>query len=81
MIDQCNSVQCFLMRFPIDVAFVDKDYKVLNVITKMKSWSVSPIVSKSKYVIESNAGELSGMLEKGGSASDYLKLDIFIIKY
>ncbi len=65
VIDPCNSVHCFFMRFPIDVAFVDKDNKVLNVISNMKPWSISPIVSKSKYVIESNAGELSGMLEKG----------------
>jgi len=65
VIDPCNSVHCFFMRFPIDVAFVDKDNKVLNVISNMKPWSISPIVLKSKYVIESNAGELSGTLEKG----------------
>lgn len=65
VIKPCNSVHCFFMKFPIDVAFVDKDDYVIKVITHMKPFSASPIVSGAKYVIEANAGIFSGKLEIG----------------
>lgn len=65
LIKPCNSIHCFFMRFPIDVAFVDRDHKVIMVIPGMKPFSASPIVPGSKYVIEANAGEFDGKLDKG----------------
>lgn len=52
LIDPCNSIHCFFMKMPIDVLFIDKNNKVIHKITKMKPWRISPIISKSKYVIE-----------------------------
>lgn len=65
MIDPCNSVHCFFMKFPIDVAFVDKENRVCQIITGMKAGAVSPIVWKAKYVIEGNANAFSGRLKTG----------------
>ncbi|HBZ35964.1 MAG TPA: DUF192 domain-containing protein [Rikenellaceae bacterium] len=65
IIKPCNSVHCFFMKFPIDVAFVDKENRVVKIIFSMKPGSVSPIVSKSYFVIEANAGELEGDINLG----------------
>ena len=61
----CNSIHCFFMKFPIDVAFVDKDDRVLRIITAMKPGHISPIVWKSAYVIESNQNTLEQNLRVG----------------
>lgn len=65
LIKPCNSIHCFFMKFPIDVAFVDKDHKVIKVLPGMKPFSTSPIVTGAKFVIEANAGEFNEKLEKG----------------
>lgn len=62
IIEPCNSVHCFFMRFPIDVIFVDSDDRVVHIIPAMKPGRISPIVRKAKYVIESNAHTLSEKL-------------------
>lgn len=62
IIEPCNSVHCFFMRFPIDVIFVDSDDRVVHIISAMKPGRISPIVRKAKYVIESNAHTLSEKL-------------------
>lgn len=64
LIKPCNSIHCFFMKFPIDVAFVDKDLKVIRVIPGMKPFSASPIVLGAKFVIETNAGDLNGKLQQ-----------------
>ena len=65
MINPCNSVHCFFMKFPIDVVFVDKDHLVVHIISNMKPGSISPIVKKAKYVVESNANTVSRKVEIG----------------
>lgn len=65
LINPCNSIHCFFMKFPIDVAFVDKEHKVIRVIPGMKPFSASPIVPGAKFVIEANDGEFNGKLQQG----------------
>lgn len=65
LINPCNSIHCFFMKFPIDVVFVDKDDRVCHIITAMKPGKVSPIVGKAKYVIEGNANAFTGKLNIG----------------
>lgn len=50
-----KQVHTVRMRFPIDVAFVDKDGRVLRAAT-LPPWRVSRPVPKSAYVIEASAG-------------------------
>lgn len=69
MINPCNSVHCFFMKFPIDVVFVDKDHRVVHIISNMKPGSISPIVRKSKYVVESNANTVSKQVRIGDRLS------------
>jgi uncharacterized membrane protein (UPF0127 family) len=65
MITPCNSVHCFFMKFPIDVVFVDKDHRVVHIISNMKPGSISQIVKKAKYVVESNANTVSKKVKIG----------------
>ena len=69
IIQPCNSVHCFFMRFPIDVIFVDSDDRVVHIMPAMKPGKISPIVRKAKYVIESNANTLSEKLRIGDEIS------------
>ncbi|HEV3123406.1 MAG TPA: DUF192 domain-containing protein [Candidatus Dormibacteraeota bacterium] len=67
----CNSIHMFFMRFPLDVAFLDKDGRVLRVYHGLRPWRVSRIVRRAKSAIELPAGTLAAIgVEKGA----YLRL-------
>lgn len=65
LIKPCSSVHTIGMKFPIDVAFVDKDNKVIHIIEDMKKGKVSPIVKKSKFVLEAKSGAFKDKLSLG----------------
>lgn len=54
LIKPCSSVHSFHMKFLFDVAFVDKNNRVIHIIHSMKPWLLSPVVRNSKYVIEAS---------------------------
>jgi uncharacterized protein len=60
IIQPCNSVVSFFMRFEIDVVFVSGDSRVLHMIHAMRPWRTSKIVRGSKLVVELPGGTLSG---------------------
>jgi uncharacterized membrane protein (UPF0127 family) len=51
----CRSVHTFFMRFPIDVAFCDREGVVVRIRT-LRRWRVSAVVRRSAFVIEAEAG-------------------------
>lgn len=59
IIQPCNSVVSFFMRFRIDVVFLSKDLRVLHMIHAMPPWRTSKIVRGSKLVVELPAGTLA----------------------
>lgn len=59
ILDPCNSVHTFFMRFPIDVLFVDKNYKVIKIISQLNPNKVSPIYWHVSKVIELPSGMLN----------------------
>ncbi len=58
IIQPCNSVVSFFMRFPIDVMFLGKDMRVMHMIHAMAPWRTSKIVRGAKLVVELPAGTL-----------------------
>lgn len=48
----CNSVHTYFMKFPIDVLFLNKEYKVVRIIENLRPFKVSPFVRKAYYVVE-----------------------------
>jgi len=64
MIIPCNSIHTYRMKFPIDVLFVDRDNIVVKVLRDLSPKRMGPLVLKSRYVIEAEAGTFVG-IEKG----------------
>lgn len=56
LISPCSQVHSFHMKFPIDTLFLDRQYKVLKVLT-LSPGQVSPIVKGAYYVLEVTAGQ------------------------
>lgn len=63
LIPHCRQVHTWLMRFPIDVVFIDADGVVLKVIERLRPWRVSPRVPGADACLELLAGtaESQGM--------------------
>lgn len=59
IIDPCNSVHMFGMRFAIDVIFVDKDDRVVRVIPKLQPWRFTRIHLRARRCIELPVGVIA----------------------
>jgi uncharacterized membrane protein (UPF0127 family) len=57
-LQDCNSIHMFFMRFPIDVAFVNADGRVLHALDSIRPWRVSRPVFGAKAALELPAGTL-----------------------
>ena len=55
IIDPCNSVHTLFMRFPIDVAFVDKNGRIVKVAEGLKPFRAA-VGKGSRWVIEMPSG-------------------------
>jgi hypothetical protein len=71
ILDPCNSVHTFFMCFPIDVLFVDKDYKVLKILSGFSPNKISAVYWGSSKVIELPAGRVN---QTNTQAQDQLQL-------
>lgn len=71
VIKPCNSVHTFFMKFPIDLLFLDENYVVLKTMENVKPFRLSPVVKKSRMVVELPAGLLAAT---GTRAGDRLSL-------
>jgi uncharacterized membrane protein (UPF0127 family) len=58
IIQPCNSIVMFFMRFPLDVVFVDGNGNICHLLREIKPWRTSSIVRGSKYVVELPAGTI-----------------------
>ena len=64
MILPCTSIHTYRMKFPIDVLFVDRDNRVIKVLRNFEPGRMGPLVLKSRFVMEAEAGVFQG-IEKG----------------
>jgi uncharacterized protein len=56
VIEPCNSIHMFFMRFPLDIVFVDGQGKVVFMYKGIKPWRVGRIVRGAKAAIELPTG-------------------------
>ena len=59
LIVPCNSVHTFFMRFPIDVAFLDRNGLVIRAIADLKPWRATRIHARAHSTLELNSGALA----------------------
>lgn len=52
MIQPCNQVHTFFMRFAIDIYFLDENHQVIDVQFQLKPWRISKKVKSAKAIIE-----------------------------
>ena len=48
LIEPCNSIHTFFMKFNIDVLFLDKNFKVVKVFRDMPPWRITSALLLSK---------------------------------
>jgi uncharacterized membrane protein (UPF0127 family) len=58
VIDPCNSIHMFFMRYPLDVLFVDKKGEVVFLYEAIKPWRVGRIVKGAKFAVELPVGTI-----------------------
>jgi uncharacterized membrane protein (UPF0127 family) len=61
-IEPCTSVHTFFMRFPIDLAFVDRRGIVIRRVDRLPPWRATAIQTRARACVELAAG----VLEKTG---------------
>ncbi|QOV42694.1 DUF192 domain-containing protein [Streptomyces chromofuscus] len=59
LLSPANSVHTLRMRFPIDVAYLDKDLVVVAVQT-MRPWRLGAPRLRARHVLEAEAGVMAG---------------------
>jgi uncharacterized membrane protein (UPF0127 family) len=67
----CCQIHTFFMRFDIDVIFVDRQGRVLQVVERMPPWRISSLVPQARLVVELPGGSLKASVAPG----DMIKLE------
>lgn len=56
---RCNSIHMWFMRFPIDVIFVDAQYRVTSVYRGLQPWRLFPVVDfRASHALELPVGSI-----------------------
>jgi uncharacterized protein len=58
VLDPCNSIHMFFMRFPLDIIFLTKDGRVAFMYRGIKPWRMGRIVKGAKLAIELPEGAI-----------------------
>jgi uncharacterized membrane protein (UPF0127 family) len=67
LIDYCNSVHSFFMRFPLDLIFLNKKDNVVAIVRNKKPWRMTKFYWQATKVLELPVGK-----------SDNVKLGDFV---
>lgn len=67
----CKQVHTFFMRFPIDVLFIDDQFRVLKTVEYLYPYRISPLVGQARAVIELPPGTITAT---GTTRNDRLNL-------
>lgn len=59
LIEPCRWIHTFLMRYPIDVIFVDQEWRVIGLTQRMAPNRIGPLVLKAALIIELPAGTIA----------------------
>lgn len=65
LINPCNSIHTFFMRYALDVIFLDRNFKIIKIIYNLNPWKMTGIYFKSHQVLEMKAGTLKKQLSPG----------------
>ena len=70
VLDPCNSIHTFFMRFPIDILFLDKNNKIIKTISCLKPFRLTAIYFNAALAIELPSGKIQSLsIHKGDNLS------------
>ena len=72
LIRPCSSIHSFFMRFEFDAVFVDRQWKVVHLIRRMRPFRMSRVVRGAGAVLELPAGTID---DTGTGVGDVLRLE------
>jgi uncharacterized membrane protein (UPF0127 family) len=58
VIEPCNSIHMFFMRYPLDIIFLDKQGKVVFLYRGIKPWRVGRVVRGARLAVELPEGAI-----------------------
>jgi uncharacterized membrane protein (UPF0127 family) len=58
-LEPCGSIHMFFMRFPLDVAFLDREGQVLRLLHGIRPWRAALPVRHARVAVEMTAGTLA----------------------
>ncbi len=58
LIDPCNSIHTFFMKFPLDIVFMGRNGEVIKIIRNIVPWRMTCIYFKAVKTLELPAGKL-----------------------
>lgn len=73
ILEPCNSIHTFFMRFTIDIVFVDKQNKVIKAISGIKPWRITGVYFPSRLCIELPPGTIKSTLTSYGDTLLFIK--------
>ena len=68
-----KSIHTLFMTFPIDVLYVDKNYRVIRADINMVPYRLGPLVFQSAYVLEMPVGTIAGTATQLGDQLTFEK--------
>lgn len=59
LITPCSGVHTFLMRFPIDLVFLDRENRIIATVEKLRPQRMTRLLPQARSVLELPAGTVS----------------------
>ncbi|NLZ27935.1 MAG: DUF192 domain-containing protein [Firmicutes bacterium] len=59
MITPCRGIHTFFMRYPVDILFLDRNFKVVETCPALKPNRLSPIIKEARHVLEFPSGTMA----------------------
>lgn len=56
VIEPCNSIHMFFMRYPIDVIFTSREHEVVGVVESIRPWRMTRFFRGARAAVELPAG-------------------------
>lgn len=65
LLDPCNSIHTFFMRYSLDIVYLSKTNQVVKIIRNLKPWRMTLIYFKARKTLELPAGQLPADIKEG----------------
>jgi uncharacterized membrane protein (UPF0127 family) len=72
VIEPCNSIHMFFMRYPLDIVFLDKTGEVVFMYRGIKPWRMGRVVRGARLAIELPEGVIN---DSGTQVGDRIKME------